>query len=295
MTQVLLSKGAKPSDTYPGTGATAIIHAVQHGSCELVQCLCDHTLGRDAAINLKDGQGYTALLRAIELPISALRQQKAEILVNTAKADLNDARIRHPKTGRTPIICAAEIRDSWVVTLLVQGNANVNLEDTKGETALKVATEKQDHQVQDILLEAGADPNKRDPKDGSTVLFTAARQGDVQSARMFLRKGAKVNLKDDSGCTALMVAIPVVQMRMRGRPKGSKDSIPGQVPGNFGMAKLLVEEKADVNIQYPDDGSTVLSRACERSDVESVKLFLDNHAKVDVKDNSGCTALMVAE
>eukprot|EP00961_Rhodomonas_salina_P040291 541475-Rhodomonas_salina.1 len=66
------------------------------------------------------------------------------------------------------------------------------------------------------------------------------------------------------------------------------------VAEKYDICKLLVERNADVNIQY-NDRTTVLFRAARKGDVPSVKLYLDHRAKVDVKDNSGCTALMVAE
>eukprot|EP00064_Thunnus_orientalis_P014051 superscaffoldBa00002389_g14092 len=71
--------------------------------------------------------------------------------------------------------------------------------------------------VVEALLEAGANPNLRDPACGLTVTHDAAREGFVDTVRVLLDHGADVNLVDDQGNLPLHLAarqghLEVVQM-----------------------------------------------------------------------------------
>lgn len=60
--------------------------------------------------------------------------------------------------------------------------------------------------VVNALLEAGADPNKRDPVLRLTVTHDAARTGFVDTVRALMSHGAGVNLADTRGNLPLHLA-----------------------------------------------------------------------------------------
>eukprot|EP00961_Rhodomonas_salina_P054666 734380-Rhodomonas_salina.1 len=120
-----------------------------------------------------------------------------------------------------------------------------------------------------LLVERNADVNIQYPEDKSTVLFRAAKSGEVRLAQLYLDHGATVDLKDKRGYTALMVA------------------------QSYAISKLLVERNANVNFRFPDK-STVLILAASNEDEPLVALFLSGRAEVDVQDEKGWTALMYA-
>ncbi|MFC1833605.1 ankyrin repeat domain-containing protein [Thermodesulfobacteriota bacterium] len=57
-----------------------------------------------------------------------------------------------------------------------------------------------------VLLEKGARVDARD-ENGCTCLSLAAHRGHAGTVKLFLDRGAKVDLPDESGITALMGAV----------------------------------------------------------------------------------------
>ncbi|AZL16091.1 ankyrin repeat domain-containing protein [Rickettsiales endosymbiont of Stachyamoeba lipophora] len=113
-------------------------------------------------------------------------------------------------------------------TLIEQG-ANVDLEDLGGITLLHYAVGKQSIDIIEFLLSKNKiDINKqKETYDRETALMIATRFKNKKIMELLLAKGAKVNIKDKYGDTALYCAV-------------SKDFIYG--------AKLLLEHKADMTI-----------------------------------------------
>ncbi|MGA7614622.1 MAG: ankyrin repeat domain-containing protein [Thermoanaerobaculia bacterium] len=60
-------------------------------------------------------------------------------------------------------------------------------------------------EVVKVILDAGADPNRRDTRDGGTPLMRASQCPDVM--RLLLKAGANPNLRNERGDTALRTAI----------------------------------------------------------------------------------------
>jgi ankyrin repeat protein len=94
--------------------------------------------------------------------------------------------------------------DSEEVTrLLLDAGANVNQRDRRdGRSPLHYA---QDPRAARMLLERGADPNAQ-ANDGSTPLHECAEYGNVETARLLLAAGADACLSDSSGRTPRDVA-----------------------------------------------------------------------------------------
>lgn len=94
--------------------------------------------------------------------------------------------------------------DSEEITrLLLDAGANVNQRDKRdGRTPLHYA---QDPRAVRMLLERDADPNAQ-ADDGWTPLHECAEHGNLWSARLLLEAGADPSLRDRSGRTPLDVA-----------------------------------------------------------------------------------------
>lgn len=155
------------------------------------------------------------------------------------------------------------------------------------------------------LLEQGADPNTKNSQ-GSPVLVVAANRGFTEMAQLLLEKGAKVDARRKDGDTALLVALGA-----------QHDAI----------ALLLIQKGADVNTKYLMDGiefSVLLSAVMDdqaevveallkagasvdfterqlgrtalfwTDKVEIARMLLDHGAKVDARDWTGNTPLMLA-
>ncbi len=200
--------GADLDGLMPGAQVTPLTVAVVAGQFGSVKWL----LTRGANVNARNGDGGTALGAAAFLG----RDRMAKMLMgsggepsirnNSGQSALDIAMMDWATTeyiakmlqlpvdrttleaGREKIVAmlAAASTHGWdtLAALIVGGNT----------AALKVA------------LGKGADPNARDPRNGTTALILAAFLGRVDIAKMLLAAGADLNAVNDDGSTALSAA-----------------------------------------------------------------------------------------
>ncbi|XP_042339965.1 cyclin-dependent kinase 4 inhibitor C [Plectropomus leopardus] len=103
-------------------------------------------------------------------------------------------------------LCNASARGNLSqVLFLLQNGTDVNGFNKYNRTALQVVMLGNDALVK-ALLEAGADPNIRDPVHNLTVTHDAAREGFVDSVRALVDHGADINLVDEKGNLPLHLA-----------------------------------------------------------------------------------------
>ena len=169
------------------------------------------------------------------------------------------------------IIEAANKGNIEVVKLLLKENADVNIQDKNGVTALMLASLNGHTHVVELLLKENADVNIKN-KQGMTALNLASLKGHTHVVELLLKKNANVNIQDKHGVTALMLA---------------------SLKGHTQIVELLLKENADVNIQKKDR-LTALVGASENGHVQVVELLIKNNADVNIQKDDGWTALMVA-
>jgi uncharacterized protein len=98
-------------------------------------------------------------------------------------------------TGVPPIMTCARSGNVEAVKRLIAGDANVNAkEPSQNQTALMWAAAQHHPDVVQTLIEAKADLYAR-TKSGFTALHFAAREGDIESARLLLAAGMNVNAR----------------------------------------------------------------------------------------------------
>jgi ankyrin len=205
-----------------------------------------------AGLLIRAGANVAATTRAGATPLqlAAINGNAAmiETLVN-AGADPNASLSKY---GDTALMMAARTGKTDAIKVLLDHGANVNVKETWGDTtALMWAVSQKHSDAVKMLLDRGADvrarskivsdterdsvkprnpaPGEQPKKDvygGFTPLAFAAREGDLESARVLIAAGADVNAITADGKEPLGLAI---------------------FNGNYEVASFLIDNKADVN------------------------------------------------
>jgi uncharacterized protein len=147
---------------------------------------------------------YHSLTEAL---IAAVQARDACVVKAVLRLGFIDPDAILDEDGNTFLILATENNDQNTIQVLLQiGVANPDLKNNKGHTALSIAVLKGYADIVSTLLAEGADPNIP-CQNGATALMLAAQQGKEAIVHLFLQYGrVDLNLKFKSGYTALMFA-----------------------------------------------------------------------------------------
>ena len=107
-----------------------------------------------------------------------------------------------------PLVSAAYQGHLEEVQTLIEHNAVIHSRNRTGMTPLYAAAGLHDHIIMQVLLDHGANPNAQDD-DNSTPLhhLSSSQRGTVEGARLLLRHGAIIDVKDNEGRTPLQLAL----------------------------------------------------------------------------------------
>ncbi len=262
---------------------------------------------------LKSVRAAVAKARAAKKPAGKI-QLRAELfaaaLMGNVKAIENLIAQKVPldalnQDRQTALMVAVKGNYAPVVSALIQGGADVGVQDPKGRSALGLAAESgrleivrtmladgvpadpKDKPVSPLvrasrgghleiirlLLDAGADPNRISAYGNSSALTDAIEQNHLEVVALLLKAGAKVNTPVEDKRTALHYAI---------RQK------------NPDLIQSLLKAGADVNAQ-DYWGGTVLHEAAESGSAKLVAQVIAAGADLNVPlKRDRVTALMLA-
>ncbi len=210
-----LVKQHAPVNAAQPDGTTALHWAAHWTDAEAV------TLLLEAGANAKAANRYGAT------PLSeAVAVSNASIIEQLLKAGA-DPNTRNTADGETVLMTSARAGNLDAVNSLLKHGADVNAKETyKGQTALMWAAAEHHPQVVKALLEHGADwkvqssfRETKIPKlstassispisrGGLTAFLFAARDGDIESAKVMLDAGVDINQTDVDGTSGLVVGI----------------------------------------------------------------------------------------
>ena len=173
--------------------------------------------------------------------------------------------------GKTAILCAASKGHTVIVALLLDHNAWIGAKDRNGDTALVLAAENDDVATVDLLLDRHAEMETVNTT-GSTLLNSAAINGRDWVVRRLLDHHACIEARDPHGNTALILSA--------GR-------------GHLTTVDLLLDRDADIEAVNAL-GSTALIKAARGGSHQVVRTLLDHGANPHLSENGGGTALMWA-
>jgi len=163
-------------------GATALLWAAHWNDLETAELLIDAGADVNAANELR----MTPLSRACTNRNASLVGRLLE-----AGADANGL----IATGETPLMTCAQTGSADAVRLLIARGADVNTkEPVQNHTALMWAAAEDHPHVVQLLIEHGADL-RANTRKGFTALHFAAREGNLECARLLLSAGVDVNIR----------------------------------------------------------------------------------------------------
>lgn len=184
------------------------------------------------------------------------------------------------------------------------------------DSPLQAAIEKPDYEIAKLLLERGANPNRRG-KTNSTPLLYAVAVGNVELVTLLLEHGANPNTPGADGLTPLHKALTDCAEVARAIivPEGSLPGASGkrvkldveiEAPGGWRAihfaaksaeltASLLeLDPPPDVNAVLTGSRATALMLACSAGESEAVAWLLKAKADTTLLDSDGLTALHYA-
>jgi len=229
---------------------------------------------------IRAGANVSAANRAGATPMQlAALNGNAAMVEKLIKAGA-DANVPLTPYGDTALMMASRTGKTDAIKVLLDGGAKVNTKETwGGTTALMWAVSERHAAAVKTLIDHGADVNARSnfvpaangrgfegrtpvaPQPGQaaeefasgwlTPLMFAAREGDVESARLLVTAGADVNAPASDGKDALGLAI---------------------FNGNYELASFLIDSHAQVN-RGDTQGFTPLFWAVDRRNMETAPNF----------------------
>ena len=274
----LLSQGADINGGIP-----PIYLAVGAGNRAMVDLL----INRGAVVNRDCEYGRTALYRAVQEGFQSITEL---LLEHHAEVNVSDIR-----DGSTPLHMAVIYGRSKFVSLLLAAGAQANLENKEWRTPLSLAVENGSLEIVNVLLSAKADPNAGH-KD--VPLLTAIYKNNPAAAEVLLQAGANPNRKSlihwsmrfDGGyypdgveITPLLLAIlndqlPLVELLLKYKADPD-DAQMSDHPVLFNalnypdILKALLAAGARVNLENKAS-RTPLSLAVQNGSLEVVKALL---------------------
>lgn len=132
-------------------------------------------------------------------------QPKALALLMTV-CDVNQI---EPFSGRSALMLATTARNVEIVRALLGAGADANLRTAEGDSAWFMLGAGNDENCQQIrhMLQVKGTPIDALAGDQSTLLMRAAAAGSAELVDWLLRAGARIDLQDKAGRSALMYAV----------------------------------------------------------------------------------------
>jgi cytohesin len=282
---VLISAGADVN-AVNRHGETPLFRAVQFHNRELVLSF----VAAGARLNLNAAR-MSDSVTALHLA----RGDNAQCLID-AGADPNVVDVH----GNTPLIAAVERGDCAAALALIAAGAIMNVARTsKRFSALHVAML---HGAAAQLIAAGADVNAED-SDGETPLMIAVRSADLDAVSKFIAAGARLDVARhrDGICALHWARRDIAEALLVAGADANVKDVHGWTPAHFAAARgdfecvcRLVAVGANVN-SVTKDGDTLLHIAAASATSDAIiRLLVEAGGDVNAANRAGRTVCHAA-
>lgn len=229
--------------------------------------------GADINIRINNDKKHTPLHLSYNKPIGV-----AESFIKRG-ADINVV----DTDGKTPLNLLFESLVSVeepskeqiaLVNLFVQNGAKINLsiKTDEGKTLLH---QTKSAKLAEFIIAQGVDVNSKD-ENGNTLLHFAVLKENYELVNLLIYKNADLNLKNQENEAPLNLAIGLAYRGGIYNPQ---------------IAKLLINNGADINVKNPIENLSLLHLAVKKNDKGFINFLLDKGININAKDSSKSTAL----
>ncbi|HLJ57102.1 MAG TPA: ankyrin repeat domain-containing protein [Chthonomonadaceae bacterium] len=296
-----------------------LLVAIQGGSSSALS----RALAKGASPLATDPFGHSALWLAADLgEVGAVRQLAARLPADRRRRKaLGDASCQACRSGhdaaaiqlisagaqidfqdqfrRSPLMYAAEVGASRIVSMLVKRGAKLDLADNAGETALEIAAMGGKNEAAGLLIAAGASVDHHSAQTGPALIDAVITRND-ELVRLLLTRGAHANVHGYGG-TALYFAANGGQrdLVMLLLSKGADPSVGSSfrdlplagVAGEGGMALATMGVLGFGGVITNEKRETALARAAS-DDVAIATALIDHGAKLKSADGTESALLL---
>ncbi|TVY44584.1 Ankyrin [Lachnellula occidentalis] len=248
-------------------GRTALHEAVLRKNNEIVHTLLENAPDLDVNIGNPTNFDRSALMVAILQGSADMAQTILKIPDASVDIDMQDSR------GSTALSFAALKDQGDIVDILLKSHAKMELTETSsGRSAMIFAIERHHSNIVSSLLSHGADPNL--PKDirGRTPALAAAERGCIEILETLIEYKADLSCSDEDGRTLMHCAAEY---------------------GHVDVLELLKSRGLELNSPCLH-GMTPLHSACRMDRDDAAEFLVENGADCSIKDKFDRTPYMVA-
>lgn len=303
---LLVRRGRRLVDEAGPGGRTALMLASGAGHAHVVERLLDEKASADLTSHtgetalllslVEDRQEAAAALREREVTRGELEAQLFFAAAAGKKSEVEklvaqQADVNFVVRGRSPLMEAIERGHQGVVKVLVEAGADANRRGRRSATPLERAARDGRLRIVKLLLGHGADVDAPG-EGGRRPLMAAIERGHKAVVDVLLKNRADVNARDAGGATPLLLGLlggdpAVVEALRRARATAGEDDarlILAAEAGDAAAVEDLLEHGADPRVAAPG-GRAALLGACKAGGLDVVRLLLRGGAPPD-----GCGA-----
>ncbi|CAG5895906.1 unnamed protein product [Menidia menidia] len=278
--------------------------AVEKNKAESCRALLD--LGADPNVL------NTALLSPLHLAVSLGHNVLVELLLSHSATDCN----QQGDLGNTPLILACSINNCEALSMLIKHGAKLCQQNKLGHFAMHAAAFAGAKKAMEVVLKAGEEHGHATvshinylDKSKSSPLHLAVRGGNIETIRLCIETGAKIDQQQNDRSTPLHLACTQGATEVVKLMLSTVDQVEDVVNLTDGacqtplhratifdhveLVEYLISLGADLN-RTDCKGNSPLLLATFCGAWKTVALLLSKGANVNAKDISGCNFLHLA-